>query len=218
MEDFHLTFHRQENCYGWGGPWSHRPGFQQIADAASGMDWSAGFPVPRRAALTQWSRATGRALGKDFPVYPPFAMADYGCGAVAAVAALNALVDRATKGGSYFVTTSLVQFDVWLMRLGRYPDDVWAKKRAELLEELDRIPLSVNAPGMTIFARTTELVKRTHPQVFDRATLHRSRVESLGLDVVTSAPAVQAKFKGGWLNASRLDGDDPPVWRAVPSA
>jgi hypothetical protein len=164
-------------------------------------------------ALTFFFRAMGRALGKDFPVYPPFAMADYGCGAAAAIGTLNALIHRATKGGSYFVTTSLVQFDFWLMELGRYPEELWQKKRTELLQVLDQIPLSVNTPGMTVFARVTEAVKSRHPQVFDKKRLYRSRIDSIGLEVVTHGPAVQARFKNGWLNSSRLDGDDPPAWR-----
>jgi crotonobetainyl-CoA:carnitine CoA-transferase CaiB-like acyl-CoA transferase len=29
-----------ENCYGWGGPMSHKSGWQQIADCVTGMSWS----------------------------------------------------------------------------------------------------------------------------------------------------------------------------------
>src|SRR5271170_3801082 len=44
-----------ENCFGYRVDWAHRPGWQQIADCASGIAW-----------------AQGLAMGKNEPVIPPF--------------------------------------------------------------------------------------------------------------------------------------------------
>jgi crotonobetainyl-CoA:carnitine CoA-transferase CaiB-like acyl-CoA transferase len=46
-----------ENCYGFGGPLSHRSGWQQIADCVTGLSWEQ-----------------GRALGRDEPIDPPLAV------------------------------------------------------------------------------------------------------------------------------------------------
>ncbi|GAW02901.1 CAIB BAIF family enzyme [Lentinula edodes] len=51
----------KESCYGDGGEWSDRPGWQQIADSVTGVSW-----------------ANGQALGLEEPVAPPFPLADFG--------------------------------------------------------------------------------------------------------------------------------------------
>ncbi|OIW33451.1 CoA-transferase family III [Coniochaeta ligniaria NRRL 30616] len=93
--------------------WSTRPGWQQIADCATGVAW-----------------AQGVFMGLAEPVVPPFPMSDYGTGALGAAAALAALYDRSLRGGSYACRTSLCQYDVFLLRLGAYPDDVQRRIRA----------------------------------------------------------------------------------------
>lgn len=99
-----------ENCYGFEGEWAHRPGWQQIADCVSGVAW-----------------IQGKALGRDEPIIPPFPMSDYGTGCMGAIACLNAVYERATKGGSYWARTSLCQYDLLLMNQGTYPEEVWEK-------------------------------------------------------------------------------------------
>ncbi|KAK9241965.1 acetyl-coenzyme A transferase nodX [Lipomyces tetrasporus] len=101
-----------ENCFGFKGEWAHRPGWQQIADCVSGVAW-----------------AHGRSMGRDEPVIPPFPMSDYGTGCIGAIATLSALYKRATEGGSYWATTSLVQYDLLLMKQGTYPDWLWKRIR-----------------------------------------------------------------------------------------
>ncbi|KAK4106771.1 CoA-transferase family III [Parathielavia hyrcaniae] len=85
-------------------PWSSRPGWQQIADCATGVAW-----------------AQGQFMGLDEPVVPPFPMSDYGTGALGSLAALVGLHRRAAEGGSWVCRTSLCQYDVFLMRLGLLP-------------------------------------------------------------------------------------------------
>jgi hypothetical protein len=79
----------RENCYGWYGPWSYRSGWQQISDANVGV-----------------SMEFGRAMGNDEPVTPVFPNSDFCTGTAGVVAVLNAILKRATDGGSYKVDVS----------------------------------------------------------------------------------------------------------------
>jgi hypothetical protein len=69
-------------------------------------------------------------MALDEPVVPPFSVSDYGTGALGAAAALTALYNRAVRGGSWACRTSLCQYDVFLLRLGAYPEDVQRDIRA----------------------------------------------------------------------------------------
>ncbi|BEJ13925.1 hypothetical protein CspHIS471_0310990 [Cutaneotrichosporon sp. HIS471] len=104
----------RENCYGFHGPWSQRSGWQQIADCFVGL-----------------SHAFGEKLGLSDgeSVVPIFPNSDYGAGASGLVGTLNALYRRATEGGVWNVDAALSYYDVWLMKLGCYPDAVWDKIR-----------------------------------------------------------------------------------------
>jgi crotonobetainyl-CoA:carnitine CoA-transferase CaiB-like acyl-CoA transferase len=97
-----------ENCFGYKGVWANRPGWQQIADCASGLAW-----------------AQGLAMGINEPMVPPFPMSDYGTGIIGAIVALTGILKRATEGGSWWGGASLLAYDMFLFRLGMYPDDVW---------------------------------------------------------------------------------------------
>ncbi|KAF2100262.1 putative L-carnitine dehydratase [Rhizodiscina lignyota] len=103
------------NCYGWHGPWVERSGWQQISDACTGI--SHGF---------------GQALGHGDPVTPIFPHTDYGCGIAGSCAIIIALLRQAESGGSYSIDLSLNYYNTWLAKfVGTYPDDVFAKVRAE---------------------------------------------------------------------------------------
>ncbi|KAL2164624.1 hypothetical protein VTH06DRAFT_3841 [Thermothelomyces fergusii] len=100
-----------EDCFGGadlaperGAEWAARPGWQQIADCVTGVAW-----------------AQGAFMGLAEPVVPPFPMSDYGTGALGSAAALAGLYRRAAEGGSWVCRTSLVQYDVFLLRLGLLP-------------------------------------------------------------------------------------------------
>lgn len=97
-----------ENCFGYRGEWAYRPGWQQIADCVSGIAW-----------------AQGLAMGIGEPMVPPFPMSDYGTGIMGAIAALTGIYKRATIGGSWWGGASLVAYDIYLFRLGMYPQDIW---------------------------------------------------------------------------------------------
>jgi hypothetical protein len=89
-----------ENCYGHLGPWAERPGWEQLAQAATGMSHREGLAadgVPRLA---------------------PAAVNDYTTGFLSAYGAMVALARRATEGGSWLVQASLCQTATWYQRLG----------------------------------------------------------------------------------------------------
>ncbi|RDW80893.1 putative caib baif family enzyme protein [Coleophoma crateriformis] len=100
-----------ENCYGTDGPYAERPGWQQIADSASG------------AAYVQ-----GHALGlpEDECVLPSLPISDMTTGLVGALGAMMALRDRARHGGSYHVHSSLVTVNTYALKpeIGLYSPEV----------------------------------------------------------------------------------------------
>ncbi len=81
------------NCYGDSGPWRHRPGWEQMAQTASGMAIGQGGP--------------------DRPELVPAAACDYTTGYLAALGTMAALWRRAQEGGSYHVRASLCQTARW---------------------------------------------------------------------------------------------------------
>jgi CoA-transferase family III len=94
-----------ENCYGQAGPWSQRPGWEQLGQAATGM-----------------SHREGLAAADGVPRLAPAAVNDYSTGFLAAYGAMIALARRAREGGSWHVQTSLSQVCSWYQRLGDYND------------------------------------------------------------------------------------------------
>jgi len=91
-------------CYGWGGPWAERGGFDMLGTAASGL------------ALLEGEN------GK--PAMPPTALInDYVTGYLGAAGATAALIRRAKEGGSYHVNVSLARNAMWYQSLGLVPPE-----------------------------------------------------------------------------------------------
>ena len=90
-----------ENCYGHQGPWSERPGWEQLGQAATGMSFREGQSAPDHV-----------------PRLAPAAVNDYSTGYLAAYGAMMALVRRAREGGSWHVQVSLSQTCTWYQGLG----------------------------------------------------------------------------------------------------
>jgi len=87
------------NCYGPEGPWADRPGWEQLAQSATGL-------------------AAGQGTASA-PQLIPAAACDYTTGYLAALGALVALIRRAKEGGSYSVRVSLCQTAMWIHGMGR---------------------------------------------------------------------------------------------------
>ena len=92
------------DCYGWTGPWKDRPGWEQLAQVATGMTVAQGAPG---APAIQ-------------PTYPN----DYITGFLAATGILQALIRRSEEGGSYHVRVSLCRTAMWLQAQGTIPHKV----------------------------------------------------------------------------------------------
>ncbi|KAF2131786.1 CoA-transferase family III [Dothidotthia symphoricarpi CBS 119687] len=101
-----------ENCYGPDGYYAERPGWQQIADAAAGSAYVTGRALEHTQGLPR-----GEA------VLPCLPISDMTTGVLGAVGALQALRDRATKGGSYVVHAALAGVNAFALReeVGLYP-------------------------------------------------------------------------------------------------
>ncbi|KAF2088544.1 CoA-transferase family III [Saccharata proteae CBS 121410] len=100
-----------ENCYGPDGYYAERGGWQQIADAAAGSSY-----------------VMGRALNlaDNECVLPSLPVSDMTTGIVGALGAMMGLRDRATKGGSYYVHSSLTAVNTYALtpEVGLYPKHV----------------------------------------------------------------------------------------------
>lgn len=93
------TIYVSVNCYGWAGPWQYRPGWEQLAQVATGMTVAQGsFDNPQLQ-----------------PVYPN----DYVTGFLGALGTLMALLRRADEGGSYHVRVALCRTAMWIQDQGQ---------------------------------------------------------------------------------------------------
>jgi CoA-transferase family III len=90
------------NCYGAEGPFSHRGGWEQVAQTMTG--------------LCHGGRTATRPNG---PALLPAAACDYTTGYLAAYGVLLALAKRAREGGSYHIRVSLCQSGMFIYRQGK---------------------------------------------------------------------------------------------------
>ncbi len=105
------------NAYGHEGPWSQRPGWEQLAQTVTGMaDIHGGDAGPR---------------------LQPGAVTDYTTGFLAAFGTMAALDRRARFGGSYMVRVSLAQTGMWLRSLGVKPAEALGEVQALTPKEID---------------------------------------------------------------------------------
>jgi hypothetical protein len=183
-----------ENCFGHIGPWMSRPGWQQIADCVSGVAW-----------------AQGLAMGLKEPVVPPFPMSDYGTGCMGTIAALVGLFKRAKSGGSYIGTTSLVQYDIYLLQLGLYDEEMMANLREQHDDEF--FGLRHNDSVDEVGKRALKTMRRTHPELFEERHMQECFSRGFNANVKTIKPVVDIEgYWNGFLRSSRPNGFDKPTW------
>ncbi len=101
------------NTYGRVGPWAGRPGHEQIAQAASGMQERFG--------------------GDGRPTLAPFAVNDYGTGFMGAYGVALALLHRRKTGKGQHVDTALAYTATMLqsLYLQQYEGKVWDEPRGQ---------------------------------------------------------------------------------------
>ena len=104
------------NCYGSGGPFAQRAGWEQVAQAVTGIC---------------------RDNGRDRPALIYEAACDWTTGYLGAYGVLLALARRAREGGSYHVRVSLCQAGMFIYRQGKVaPDPVAGGPAPEEIEAL----------------------------------------------------------------------------------
>jgi crotonobetainyl-CoA:carnitine CoA-transferase CaiB-like acyl-CoA transferase len=101
------------SCYGHGGPFSNRGGWEQIAQCTTGICLDNGDERPKLL---------------------PASACDYTTGYNGAYGVLLALARRAREGGSYHVRVSLCRSGMYIYKQGhvRYPEAEMGLSRAEL--------------------------------------------------------------------------------------
>jgi len=144
-------------CYGWGGPWFNRGGFDMLGTAASGLAMLEG--------------------AKGMPSMPPTALInDYITGYMGAAGATAALLKRAKEGGSYHVTVSLTRCAMWYQSLGLVPEaerafarnpiqDIWTSARTDLAKAMQDLKLRLLEPAVLIRDTPLGEVRRLAPAV-----------------------------------------------------
>jgi crotonobetainyl-CoA:carnitine CoA-transferase CaiB-like acyl-CoA transferase len=105
-----------ECTYGHTGPWALRKGFENIAQAVTGVSIDHG--------------------SEDSPIMcPALFMTDYGTGYLGALGVLAALIRRSKEGGSYHVRVSLCRTAMHFQNLGEVPTDERRVKLKGKLQE-----------------------------------------------------------------------------------
>jgi len=101
--------HVAVSAYGSEGPWAGRRGWEQLAEAATGI------------AVEQGAFMAGRRKSRreSLPELLPGAVLDYTTGYLAAAGTLAALLRRIREGGSWSVQVSLAATAEWLQSLGK---------------------------------------------------------------------------------------------------
>lgn len=97
--------HLSVSCFGSGGPFKDRAGWEQIAQAVTGVCHTYGESI---------------GVGQPKLVFAP--MCDYLTGYLGAIGVMLALARRAKEGGSYEVNVSLCQSAMFIQRQGLLDD------------------------------------------------------------------------------------------------
>jgi hypothetical protein len=154
----------------------------------------------------------GESLSPHPPNFPP-ANLGIRTGCMGAVAALTGLYHRATKGGSWWGKASLVQYDMYLMSLGEYSNEVWQG----LLSQQDpafaeiRYYDSVDHIGKTALKG----LKKAAPWYWEEEDKYLEEKEAPGFGgkIKVARPVVRmGKTWNGFNETSRPNGYDEPKW------
>ncbi|KAI9303787.1 CoA-transferase family III domain-containing protein [Cunninghamella echinulata] len=185
----------RENCYGWQGPWTDRIGWQQISDACCGV-----------------STGLAKALGVEGAVNPILANSDYCTGVVGAIAILQALIERSTKGGSYVVDIAINYYNMWLVdKIGEYDEVTWKK----LWESKGRLEAKYYDNMFHMLPIFIDLLKKYSQNLWNPNFFERRHLLDPSIDLIALKPVVQfndIKVKPGISVPARGNGTDAPYW------
>lgn len=153
-------------------------------------------------------------MGLNEPVVPPFPISDYGTGCIGAIAALTGLYHRATKGGSWHATASLLHYDLLLFKVGLLPVEVQEELRRQAGPEFLslRHAHSVDQISGTALRRMRQLFPDfvDHPKYLDHWYSEGYRA-----DVSAVLPVVEIEdLEISFSRASRPNGSNEASWDA----
>ncbi|KAI8148896.1 CoA-transferase family III domain-containing protein [Fennellomyces sp. T-0311] len=185
-----------ENCYGLEGPYKGRPGWQQIADAASGA-----------------SVAQAKSLGMEsHAVLPPLPISDLLTGVLGAVSILCALRDRSRKGGSYSVVASLTAYNMFCVsdEVGIYPSEI--VQEVERTFEFGPIKPSDNVSDLLVKVVTAWKKKRPDHMDFEGKYFIGFEDGPFGRTRLLAPVAQIEKYPSKWDHPPRPYGHDQPTF------
>jgi len=186
--------HVAEDCFGPTGEWAGRPGWQQIADCVTGVAW-----------------VQGKFMGLKEPIVPPFPMSDYGTGCMGAIAALTGLYRRAKEGGSWVARTSLCQYDIFLLRLGLYNEDI--QERLRNRHDKDFFELRHADSVDEISGSALRSMMRVAPELFAEENMQGAWSKGFREEVRWCRSPVEVEgVRVGFERSSRPNGNDEPTW------
>lgn len=129
------------SCYGYGGPWMTRGGYEPLGQTACGLVLDEGT--------------------MDEPLLAPtYTLNDYLAGYLAAAGVLGALIRRAHEGGSYHVHVSLTRCSMWVQELGLLEQNKWPTRDAR--SKLPELRESDLMSTETVFGMVDHAAPITH--------------------------------------------------------
>ncbi|KAH6694069.1 CoA-transferase family III [Plectosphaerella plurivora] len=190
-----------EDCFGGTGTdvardaeWSARPGWQQIADCATGVAWEQ-----------------GRFMGLNEPVVPPFPMSDYGTGALGCLSAMVGLYRRATLGGSWECRTSLCQYNLFLLELGSHAPDIQSRLRK--LHDPAFFELRHHDSVDEVGRQALRSIRSLHPVLFSEDMMQTAWSEAFQAEVRWPREALTVDGATvRHVRATRPNGYDAATW------
>jgi hypothetical protein len=133
-------------------------------------------------------------------------------GVCATLEALEALMQRAVKGGSYTVDVALKYYNQWLIQsVGLYPESVWQA----LWKRNGRQVVPHHWPMARTIPLYLAMMAASAPHVFDDKLFKVREAKAAGVRIRTVKPVLKwsgGTVKPGFNVSARRNGVDKPRW------
>lgn len=156
-------------------------------------------------------------MGCHTPIVSPLPVADYGAGCMGAIAALTGLYHRAHHGGSYYGKVSLMQFNLLLLSLGKYPEALQATMRDALPPEFFQLRYCDNVDRSSRIALSIiqRRFRESSAPSDKRALTEKWYSHGYRADIEVAKPVTDIHgVEKGFMRASRPNGTDQPCWKS----
>lgn len=174
------------NAFGQKGPWSLMPGWEQVAQAATGIQLEEAKYPPAPLDPYGVEKLGGLYLSFHLPQGQPRiingAFCDYTTGYLTAFATMVALYRRATEGGTYVINGSLAQSAMALIRNGLV-DEEEAHSKPDLIPKdlVDKLTIEEYSNiGHLQYLKPAVHMSETQPY-FEQPTVLRGSSEPVWL-------------------------------------